>query len=325
MALTYQMHTQPIDFYRDERVFIGDQGCYNEEESVIVATTDEPLYKLQKRKLKFVDGMSIEPHGNDVLLGRGGKNNQHLGNEKLRSIARKYCYQYSISKKKGKSDISRLLVQKMRSLDPPTRFVSVAIRLGFSSMKRMYSYKNTFATRFLKRNPYSNDWEDVGDASAREKISQVLRDAVAAHGDVQGEYEVYASSPADPQVSSFSFDGFTGLHAVSTDSYPAPSPVLSRYKRPRYDSQRSLQEAAFLPPPVDSRCLQRRHSGSSAYPVILRPAHLQGNDSRCNSNATTGSGMLGGFTETEFDLFDGQLLDGVGETKGPEESVAESL
>jgi hypothetical protein len=65
----------------------------------------------------------LEPHENDVLMGRGGKNNQHSGNEKLRQIARRYGEAYRKSTKKGKSNLSRNLVMKMRELHPPARYV----------------------------------------------------------------------------------------------------------------------------------------------------------------------------------------------------------
>lgn len=67
------------------------------------------------------------PHENDVLMGRGGKNNQHSGNEKLREFARGRCEDYRIACKKGKSDISRELVRLMRQLDPPARCVSAVL------------------------------------------------------------------------------------------------------------------------------------------------------------------------------------------------------
>jgi hypothetical protein len=62
-----------------------------------------------------------EPHENDVLMGRGGKNNRHSGNEKLRQLARLHAEDYISATKKGKSQISRLLVQQMRELSPSAR------------------------------------------------------------------------------------------------------------------------------------------------------------------------------------------------------------
>jgi hypothetical protein len=63
----------------------------------------------------------IEPHEHDVLLGRGGRNNQHSGNDILRQFGRLQGEQYRVASKKGKSAISRLLVRQMRELNPPAR------------------------------------------------------------------------------------------------------------------------------------------------------------------------------------------------------------
>lgn len=90
---------------------------------------------------------------NDILMGRGGKNNQHSGNDQLRALAREECRNYRTASKKGKSYISRELVRSVRGMHPPGRF--------------------------LKKNNDTGLWEDVGDDVAREKASQALRDAVA--------------------------------------------------------------------------------------------------------------------------------------------------
>jgi hypothetical protein len=58
------------------------------------------------------------------LMGRGGKNNRHVGNEKLRDIAREKVEQYTVSTKKAKSAISRDIVKRIRDMDPPGRYVS---------------------------------------------------------------------------------------------------------------------------------------------------------------------------------------------------------
>jgi hypothetical protein len=67
----------------------------------------------------------IEPHSHDVLLGRGGRNNQHSGNDILRQFGRLQGENYRVASKKGKSAISRLLVSQMRELNPPARCVVV--------------------------------------------------------------------------------------------------------------------------------------------------------------------------------------------------------
>jgi len=114
----------------------------------------------EKDYIPFKMSERIEPTENDILMGRGGKNNQHVGNEKLRDLARGRCEDYRMSSKKGKSYISRELVQRVREMEPPGRF--------------------------LKKDSVSGLWEDVGDEVAREKASQALRDAVSQKYDGPG-------------------------------------------------------------------------------------------------------------------------------------------
>jgi hypothetical protein len=57
-------------------------------------------------------------------MGRGGKNNRHVGNERLRDIARKKVEKYKHSTKKIKSAISRDIVKHVRDSDPSGRYVS---------------------------------------------------------------------------------------------------------------------------------------------------------------------------------------------------------
>ena len=64
-----------------------------------------------------------EPNINDVLLGRGGKNNQWSGNETLREMARTMSNVYSAAPKRNKPAIAMVLVQKMRALTPSGRYV----------------------------------------------------------------------------------------------------------------------------------------------------------------------------------------------------------
>ena len=63
------------------------------------------------------------PNKNDVLLGRGGKNNQHSGNEQLRRLAREMSHSYAAAPKRNKPSIAWLLVTKIRFLNPPGRYV----------------------------------------------------------------------------------------------------------------------------------------------------------------------------------------------------------
>jgi len=72
-----------------------------------------------------VPSQTIQPHQNDVLLGRGGRNNQWTGNENLRTMARQLSSAYKAAPKRNKPSIAWLLVTKVRSLKPPGRYVSM--------------------------------------------------------------------------------------------------------------------------------------------------------------------------------------------------------
>ena len=90
-------------------------------------------------------------HENDILFGRGGKNSKHSGNKRLRAIARTQKNKYSQSTKKEKSELSRSIVDYIRNLRPPGRF--------------------------LKKDTTTGKWDEVKEEVAREKVSQALRDA----------------------------------------------------------------------------------------------------------------------------------------------------
>jgi len=177
----------------------------------------------------------IQPHKNDVLMGRGGKNNQHEGNEKLRDLARALRDTYKASAKKGKSNMSRDLVQKVRDMDPPGRF--------------------------LKRNPDTNEWEDVGDDVAREKVSQVLRDAVS---ELSGSKTSASKTSTDNDDSDVDDDDKeqetqngtstrSTEEAASKDSPNVPEKPLSpplRIVSTASDSDFTASETSSLPAPV---------------------------------------------------------------------------
>jgi hypothetical protein len=71
-----------------------------------------------------------------------------LGNEKLRQLARLVAKAYNTSNKKGKSNIARGLVMKVRQMEP--------------------------AGRFLKRNPVTSEWEGKPILLLRHSIESFL-------------------------------------------------------------------------------------------------------------------------------------------------------
>jgi len=145
----------------------------------------------------------IEPHEHDILMGRGGKNNQHVGNENLRDMAREQAAVYRESSKKGKSYISRQLVRAARNLIPPARF--------------------------LRKNIGAGLWEDVGDEIAREKASQALRDAVSSKYDTPSS----AVAPVLPEHQPSTHDPSFRRRRRSSDPCAAEYLTASRNRRVR--------------------------------------------------------------------------------------------
>eukprot|EP00978_Attheya_sp_CCMP212_P017868 scaffold48121_cov47-Attheya_sp.AAC.16 len=87
----------------------------------------------------------------DVLCGRGGATNNHIGNKHFRSLVTDYQTEYLGSKKRDKAGIARQIVKQIRE------------RGG----------------RFLKKVDGGDDtWIEVGDKKATEKTSQALREGL---------------------------------------------------------------------------------------------------------------------------------------------------
>lgn len=87
-------------------------------------------------------------HDNDVLCGRGGATNNHIGNKRFRSIVAEHQREYLAAKKKDKGLIARSIVQIVHE------------RGG----------------RFLKKQ--GDVWVEVDNKKAAEKTSQALREGL---------------------------------------------------------------------------------------------------------------------------------------------------
>ena len=86
---------------------------------------------------------------NDVLCGRGGLTNNHGGNVFFRGLVRSKQEAYLFASKRDKAYVAHGIVDVIRSLKPPGRF--------------------------LKKNK-NNIWVEIGNKKAREKTSQALRE-----------------------------------------------------------------------------------------------------------------------------------------------------
>ncbi|KAL3923907.1 MAG: hypothetical protein SGILL_001373 [Bacillariaceae sp.] len=94
------------------------------------------------------DGNAIRQY--DVLCGRGGLTNSHLGNKNFRAIVAEYQSEYLVAKKKDKKIIAQRIVDRIE-------------RNG---------------GRFLKRSAASDVWSEVTSKKALEKTSQALREGL---------------------------------------------------------------------------------------------------------------------------------------------------
>lgn len=90
------------------------------------------------------------PHANDVLCGRGGLSNSHVGNISWRKLISENQQEYLTLSKRDKSYLSRKIVNSIRNENPPGRF--------------------------LKKNTKTGLWCDIGDKDAHRKTSQALRE-----------------------------------------------------------------------------------------------------------------------------------------------------
>lgn len=111
------------------------------------------------------------PTDADVLFGRGGRTNHHPGNKRLRMIVDHYKVAYAMARKTEKPRYAKAIVQALRV--------------------------HTTPSRFLRMNEKTNEWEDVGDRRAAEKVSQTLREKEKT---IKGKSEITAVSVASPGV-----------------------------------------------------------------------------------------------------------------------------
>ena len=280
----------------------------------------------------------VIPNENDILFGRGGKNNKHIGNEKLRQMARDKIPIYKVSSKKEKSQISRSIVSAIRNLSPPGRF--------------------------LKRDLNTGLWLEVGDDVAREKTSQALRDAVSAYNaarnneaskkkeqrgdEVNEELRNHEQRGDDTSEHSMKNEqrGYQ-IHEGSRNSEQYRHSTLEKprkneqYESQMYGSPRKIEEygdemihtihsseinSDFIPPPPPVSMMASPHPSSErSFPAVVSPPRASPenrksiekkfgantyNANRVSPTADIFGEFIGqiGSDMSEFDLFNGALL-----------------
>lgn len=89
-------------------------------------------------------------NGHDVLLGRGGLTNSHIGNKNFRLVVAEYQPEYLVARKREKKEIAKRIVDRIHSS----------------------------GGRFLRKSPVSDVWSEVTYNKALEKTSQSLRESL---------------------------------------------------------------------------------------------------------------------------------------------------
>ena len=115
------------------------KGEYGQSlESALFATQTQPLTNIEK------------PTSNDVLCGRGGSSNRHLGNMHFRELVAANKKTYVGLTKKQKMLVARKIVEMVHNTSPPGRFLAKDLDTGL--------------------------WYDIGLPRSLEKTSQALRE-----------------------------------------------------------------------------------------------------------------------------------------------------
>eukprot|EP00559_Dactyliosolen_fragilissimus_P001999 CAMPEP_0184866618 /NCGR_PEP_ID=MMETSP0580-20130426/22979_1 /TAXON_ID=1118495 /ORGANISM="Dactyliosolen fragilissimus" /LENGTH=711 /DNA_ID=CAMNT_0027366391 /DNA_START=70 /DNA_END=2205 /DNA_ORIENTATION=+ len=139
-------------------------------------------------------GLVQIPNRNDVLSGRGGRINSHAGNVNFRTLVNKtkHIYLAKTTRKLEKVNIANKIVQEIRQMNPPGRF--------------------------LKEDEESGCWIDIGDEKARKKAGQAMREnAPETRREMEEqEKEVGQDTPSN-----------TSHGSTSSTTSPYVSPLMS--------------------------------------------------------------------------------------------------
>jgi len=140
---------------------------------------------------------------NDVLCGRGGLTNHHPGNIFFRKLVRQYQESYLRATKRDKAGVAKGIVDTIRKLQPPGRF--------------------------LKKGPRdvsaNGVWVEIGDRKAREKTSQALRERAP---ELREELECQVRQQQQPYLNVVSSDEKTPLDFCGGRKNPAVGNVVVR-------------------------------------------------------------------------------------------------
>ena len=127
----------------------ADQGDDTTQPATKRQKTEEEPGSITAENQNMFVGIK-KPGINDCILGRGGGTNHNPGNIKFRRIVEDQKSAYKASSRSDKPRIAMKIVMDWRALNPPGRFI--------------------------KLNKATGLYDDIGDAAAKEKCAQALRE-----------------------------------------------------------------------------------------------------------------------------------------------------
>jgi len=168
-------------------------------------------------------GPIADPNVNDVLCGRGGRINSHAGNVQFRDIihSKKKEYLAPTTKKLEKAHIAAGIVNDIRTMNPPGRF--------------------------LKEEKGTGMWYDIGDAKAIKKTGQALREDAP---DIRPAIDVEGGSSGDEKkpgaTKNMENTGMVKSSAKKSDIPPSVA-ISQRASHPRRGSNETQRTQTLIP------------------------------------------------------------------------------
>ena len=131
---------------------------FDDDQDMLVSkvTVDESEEEDALKQIASVSSLQLvtdgikKPGVHDVIMGRGGGTNHNPGNIKYRRIVEDTKHSYKTAARPEKPLIATKVVSDWRALNPPGRFIKLDKKTGL--------------------------YNDIGDAAAREKTAQALRE-----------------------------------------------------------------------------------------------------------------------------------------------------
>lgn len=149
----------------------------------------------------FVENAHIRDH--DVLLGRGGRTNLHVGNKRFRSVVNERQTEYLEARKCDKVLIARLIVTTIKSN----------------------------GGRFLKQSDCGNRWVEVTEKRAQQKTSQALREGLNDRRTKKKQSTIQQKptivTPDEKRTPEYTLGGYYSIPGLLIPEYSARLPFFT--------------------------------------------------------------------------------------------------